>query len=76
MRHLQFHLKIRQNSQPSQENSRASYLSIRYCESVKAIDFHICKMRGRSMNLGDAFGNGKQGRLVWIAQHRHNHAIE
>ncbi len=76
MGHLQFHLEVREDSQPPQQHLRLSDVGIIDRESVEAIDFHPIEMLRTGTNLPNAFVYAKQRLFVRVSHHSYDYIVK
>lgn len=76
MSHLEFLLKIREDSKTPQQHPSFSHFCIGYSQTVKAINFNVGQMTGGQANLLYPFLRRKQRRFVRVRRYQHNHLIK
>ena len=76
MRHLQLFFEIGEHSQPPQEHLGLVLAGVGDGEAVVVVDGDVAEVPHRLLDLANALGGGKQGHLVGVARHQHDHSIE
>jgi hypothetical protein len=76
MSHLEFFLKIRKDSQTSQQHPSFPHFGIGYGQTVKTINFYVGEVLSRLTNLLNPFLGGKQWGFARISQHHHDHPLK